>query len=272
MQDHDFTSRSNEDEGKPYFYVFIKGDEPIGHIESRFFRFDTAPEAAALHEFLQTEHPDSDYSLGVHKPFTRRADIIERIDGANVLSDSVARTSPWKDDPAVRSAASNLAKRLGVTWRIDRELAGVPVLVPNEAKSDFLPPYFDGKFLCPDVPDQPQTSIQEVFVQTLGWMSVDGLKSVAKHPGHGNPAVPAVSQYLVAYQVEGNGFRGTATISPADFETMKERYLAQLEKNAPQKAGDERKDLDTLKREAKARTQSKPRPISHVAKAYDHAL
>ncbi len=269
MQDHNFASH---DGSKTYYYIFIKGDEPIGQVESRFFRFGTALEATALYQFLQTDRPELSFSLGVHRNFTRRADIIERIDGINVLSDSVALTSPWKDEPTVRAAVDSISKRLEVAWRTDRELVGASILIPNEERSSsYLPPYFEGKALCPDVPGNPRTSIREVFVQGLGWMSLDGLQSVAKHPGHGNPAIPAVSQYLVAYQVD-NGFKGTATISPADFETMEKRYLAQLEKDGLQKEGDGRGDLDALKREAKTRAQSQLRPTNPASRAYDHAL
>ncbi len=268
MQDHSFCT---QDSGKPYYYVFVKDDTPTGPKEAAFYRYDTVQEASALFNYLQTERPDWSLSLGVHKDLTRRADIIERTGGVTALSDQYQHTNPWKGDKSVALAANEASRRVEATWRMDRELVGVPILVPNERSTSFLPEYFEGKGLCPDVPDQPQTSIREVFVQTLGWMSVDGLKAVAKHRGYGNPEIPAVSHYLVAYQVGESGFHGTVSVTPGEYKTLEERYLAQLEKDAPQKAGDDRKDLEALKREAKARTQSQLRPTSPT-RTYDHAL
>lgn len=269
MQDHSFCVQNN---GKPYYYVFIKDDAPASPKEAAFYRYDTVQEASALFNFIQTEHPDLNISLGIHKDFTRRADIIERTGGVTALSDQYQYTNPWKGDKSVGLAAKEASRRVGAAWRMDRELVGTPILIPNERSTGFLPEYFDGKSLCPEVLGQPQTSIQEAFVQGLGWMSLDGLKAVAKHRGYGNPEIPAVSHYLVAYRVDGNGSKGTVSISPAEYKTLEERYLAQLERRTPQKDGDIQADLDAIKQEAKARAQSQLRPTSPASRSYDHAL
>ena len=271
MQDHDFTSRSH-DGSKPYYYVFIKGDAPAGQIESRFFRFDTAVEAAALYRYLETEQPKLDFSLGVHRNYVRRADIIERIDGANVLSDSLSTTSPWKDDPAVTRDAANLVVRLGVAWRIDRELVGKPILIPNEGEWKSMPDFLEGKALRADMPEDPKSGIKEASVRGLGWMSLDGLKSLAASCNRSfSPKPPLVDELLVDYQAtDGKGF-GSLSMTPGEYRILEKQYLTQQqEREAEQLA----QPLNELKQEAKTRAQAHLRPINPTkpAKTYDHVL
>lgn len=271
MQDHDFTSRSNS--GKPYYYVFIKGDTPVGQAESRFFRFDTAPEAAALYRFLEADQPELDFSLGVHRDYTRRADIIERIGDANVLSDSVGATSPWKDDPSVAKDAADLALRLGATWKLDRELVGRPILVPNEREWSVEPPFLQGKALRPDVPEDPKSSIREASVRGLGWMSLEALGSLARcYDGGSFRKPPMVGELLVDYRGIGGKGCGSVAMTPGDYRLLEKRHLAlQQGRDAAQPAPPDR-PLDDLKQEAKARTRSHLRPLGKPSRAFDHAL
>ena len=269
MQDHDFTSRSR-DGSKPYYYVFIRGDAPVGQTESRFFRFDTAREAAALYQFLQVEHPDYDLSLGIHKDYTRRADIIERIDGTNVLSDSLETTSPWKGNPAVAKDAADLATHLNVAWKIDQELVGRPILVPNERKWESAPSYLEGKTLRPDTLEDPKSSIREVSVRGLGWMTLDGLKSHASSCDHGNSRKPpVVGELLVAYQAVDRNGHGFMTITPGEYRLLERQYLTQQQEREASRL---RQPLGDLKQEAKTRVQGRPRPAIKPAKPFDHAL
>ncbi len=126
MKDFHFGSK---DGSKLSYYVFIKASQNIG--EHAFFRYDTMKEAVALFEYQRAMHPDRSLSLGVHKDFTRRADIVEQIDGLTVLSDDYKRFSPWKEDALVLASAQEAADRLEVKWKIDRRLVGYPILIPR---------------------------------------------------------------------------------------------------------------------------------------------
>ena len=271
MQDHDFTSHSRS--GKPYYYVFIRGDAPVGQTESRFFRFDTAREAAALYQFLQVEHPDYDLSLGIHKEYTRRADIIERINGSNVLSDSLSNTPPWKDDPVVAKDAAELSIRLGVAWKIDRELVGRAVLVQNEREWIIAPPFLEGKILRPDAPGDPKSSIREASVKGLGWMSLEGVRSLASNCNHGiSSSPPLVGELLVAYQATDGGGCGSVAMTPSDYRLLEKRYLAQQQEREASQVTQPDRPLGELKQEAKARTQSRISPVTKPSRPFDHAL
>ena len=270
MQDHDFTLRPNS--GKPYYYVFIKGDAPVGQTESRFFRFDTAREAAALYRFLEADQPDAGFSLGIHKDYTRRADIIEHIGDVNVLSDSTSTTTPWKDDPAVAKDAAELSLRLGATWKIDRELVGRPILIPNEREWSVMPPFLEGKALRPDEFGNPKSSIREASVRGLGWMTLEGLRSLARcYDGGSFRKPPMVGELLVDYQaIDGKG-RGSVAMTPGDYRILEKRSLVQQQER---EAKQPTQPLDDLKQEAKTRAQTHLRPANPAkpSKAYDHAL
>ena len=274
MQDHDFTSRSRS--GEPYYYVFIKGDAPVGRIESRFFRFGTALEAAALYRFLETVSPELDITLGIHKDYTRRADIIERIDGTNVLSDSFTTTSPWGSDSAVAKDAGDLAIRMDVLWKIDRELVGHPILIPNEREWKCMPSFLEGKALRPDTPGDPKSSIREGNVRGLGWLSLDGLKSYAANCNHGaSPKPPLVGDLLVDCQAVDEKSFGSLTMTPGEYRRLEAQYLAQQhEKETPHPPRPSSQPLGDLKQEAKTRAQSHLRPVNPTKpiKPFDHAL
>lgn len=247
MQDHHFEASPE----KPHYYVFSKQQDARSRQDgSVFYRYDTVEEAMALFQYLQTEHPHASFSLGVHKDFARRADIILHIHGTNALSDDSSRIAPWKNDLGVMLAAMKASKRLGAEWKVDRELVGEPILIPNKDPSSVLPWYFEEKTLCPDDPANPLTSIREAKVGEE-WVSLDDLKSMAKSHGLANPAMPMVSDYLIEYRADKTGIRNTSSISPSDFKLMERRYLAQLGKSKERDAGGQ--SLDELKREARER-------------------
>ena len=245
MKDFRFGSK---DESELSYYVFIEASRSID--EHAFFRYDTLKEAMALFEYQVAMHPSRSVSLGVHKNGTRRADIIERIGGINVLSDDYKRISPWKDDPLVAVAVQEASERLDAKWKVDRWLVDMPVFIPNERTlKSYVPWYLEGKTLFPKDPNDVKTSIVEVKVDDVGWVSIDDAKVLAKNRGYFNHHRLMVSEYLVSYQTERGSFRGTMAITPAEYAFMKK---CALEKSV---AAHDYESLDSLKLEAKERAQ-----------------
>lgn len=271
MKDYRFGSK---DGSKPSYYVFTNA--PRVQDEAAFYYFDTPQEACALFNYLQVTHPRQSFSLGIHKDETRRADIAERLEGVTVLSDDYRRISPWKDDPAVTRAGEEVSRRVGATWKIDRELINRPILIPNEPHlTNYVPWYLEGKALRPSDSGNLKTSIQEVNVEGIGWMTLDGVRSMAVSRDHFNPALPMVSEYLVAYQVGDQGVGGTMPVSPAEFAFMEKQYVAKREElaceanrrpSAPRSpalpSSGASQPLDSLKQEAKERALLKGHPYS----------
>ena len=271
MQDHDFTSSSNK--GSPYYYVLIEGDAPIGQIESRYFRFETAREAAALYRFLATGRQEKGFSLGVHKDYSRRADIVKRMGGINVLDDSAFTTAPWKDDPRVVKDMADLSNCLGVAWKIDREFVGKPILIPNERAWAVMPAFLEGKTLRLDAPGDPKHSIREVSIQGLGWMSFDGLRSHADSCSRGaSSKPPLVERLLIDYEVVGEPGYGSIAVTPHEYRLLEGQYLAQQQGREASRSTLQTRPLDDLKNEAKARIQGNLRPVSKTSKEYGHVL
>ena len=271
MQDHDFTSSSHK--GSPYYYVLIEGDAPIGQIESRYFRFETAREAAALYRFLAVDRQEKGFSLGVHKDYTRRADIVKRVDGTNVLDDSVFTTAPWKNDPRVAKDVADLSSCLGVAWKIDREFVGKPILIPNERAWVVVPAFLEGKTLRPDAPEDPKSSIREASIQGLGWMSFSGLRSHADSCSRGvSSKPPLVEMLLIDYEVVGEPGCGSIAITPHEYRLLEDQYLTQQKGREASRSTMQTRPLDDLKNEAKARIQSNPRSASKASKEYGHVL
>lgn len=246
MQDHHFEESSE----KSHYYVFNKQQDAPSHQSGAFYRYNTIEEAMALFQFLLIESPHASFSLGVHKDFARRSDIILHVNGINALSDDFSRTAPWKSDVGVMLAARKAVKRLGAEWKVDRELVGEPILIPNKEASSLLPWYFEEKTLCPDDPANPLTSIREAKVGD-DWISLDSLKSMAKSHGRDNAAMPMVSDYLIEYRADKTGFRNTSSISPSDFKLMEKRYLAQLDKSIARDTGGQ--SLDEIRQKARER-------------------
>lgn len=119
---------------QPSYYVFNRREDAPGRPESTFYHYNTPQEAIGLFNFLLAERPSEHFFLGVHKDYTRRADIIEHVGGDTVLLDDFKRTSPWKDDPSVANAAEEAVNRLPVQWQVNRELAGACILIPCEPR------------------------------------------------------------------------------------------------------------------------------------------
>ena len=271
MKDYRFGSK---DGTKPSYYVFISA--PRMQDESAFYHFDTPQEACALFNYLQVTHPEQSFTLGIHKDGTRRADISEQLGGNAVLSDDYKRISPWKDDPAVMQAAEEISRRIGASWKIDRELVGRPILIPNESElASYVPWYLDGKALRPSDPENLKTSIQELYVEGIGWMTLDGVRAMAKSRDHFNPVPPMVSEYLVTYQVGDKGVGGTMPVSPAEFAFMEKRYVtwqqelaceANCRPSAPRelalRSPEASPPFDSLKKEARERVLQKSQPYS----------
>lgn len=253
MKEYDFTSHGRT---KPYYYVHIKGNAPFGQTESRFSCFDAAHEAAALYQYLNEELPHENFTLGVHENYTRRSAIIEHVGSENILSDEYLNTSPWKDSPAIATAAKDLSVRLGVTWKMDHELTGKPILVRNgQARNRNI--LLEGKSLCPEVRGNPATAISEANVLGLGWMSIDALRTLAGSCGQNlNSSFPKVDALLVACEVENGQYKKTSSLNmtPADYKVMEQRYLAQQkEKEEPASS----RSFDDLKQEAKTRNSAR---------------
>lgn len=249
MQDHHFESHSD----KPHYYVFSKQNDTLRHQDdSAFYHYDTIEEAAALFQYLQIELPHLAVSLGIHQDGEKRADIVERINGATVLSDDFKHISPWKDSPAIATTAEMIAERLGAEWRIDRELLAQPVLVPN-VKPKSLYRFFEDKTLCPEDSQCLHSCIEEVYVVGKGWMPIDVFNSKVKSHELNAPAL-MVDNLQVRYELMKNGFRGSSTISPHDFKLMEARYL-ELQANREQDA--DAPSLGTLKQEAAERAKEK---------------
>ena len=281
MKDYRFGS---QDGATPSYYVFTEASCPQD--EAAFYRFDTPQEACALFNYLQVTHPGRSFSLGIHRDGTRRASIVERLEGVTVLSDEYERTLPWKDDPATARAADEASRRLGPTWKIDRELIGESIIVPNERMTaSYIPWYLENRQLLPDDPTNLRSSIQELNVEGAGWVSLDDARALAKSHGHPNSAMLMVSECLVSYQVGEKGFGGTMAISPAEYAFMATQYLAKQQvmgrgpSSKPSSAHDQAsrnpvgrdsdlpspecsQSLDALKKEAKERALQKGRSYS----------
>lgn len=251
MRDYHFEERSDN----PHYYVFHKKqDDWQPQSDSVFYRYDTIEEAVALFQYLQIEHPSHPVSLGVHKDEARRADIIARINGVTVLSDDFKRTPPWKNDPVIMNAAKEASKRLNATWKIDRNLVNAPILIPNEPESaGYVPWYLKERVLCPKKPGNAKTSILEANVEGIGWMSLGSIREMAKSQGYGNPEMPMVGEYLVAYEVGSNGFSGSMAISPSEFRVLEKQYLAKEKESL--NAGCQ--SLDALKEKAQERAEKR---------------
>lgn len=158
MKDYRFGSK---DGSKPSYYVFVNA--PRMQDEAAFYHFDTPQEACALFNYLQAIHPRQSFSLGIHKDGTRRADIAERLEGVTVLSDDYRRISPWKDDPAVTRAGEEVSRRVGATWKIDRELISRPILIPNEPHlTSYVPWYLEGKALRQVIPETSRQAFRRL--------------------------------------------------------------------------------------------------------------
>ena len=247
MKDFHFGSK---DESKPSYYVFIKASQNIG--EHAFFRYDTMKEAIALFEYQRAMHPNRSLSLGVHKDYSRRADIVEQIDGVAVLSDDYKRFSPWKEDASIATAAQEAAERLEVKWKIDRRLVGLPILIPREAEiSSYVPWYLEGRTLRPDDPDRLDTSIVEAYIKDIGWTSFEDVRALANNRGYFNPDKLMVSEYLVSYQENQSGAGGTMAISPGEYEYLAKKTAMERSKVT----GRDQDSLDSLKQKAKDRAR-----------------
>ena len=218
---------------QPSYYVFNRREDAPGRPESAFYHYNTPQEAIGLFNFLLAECPSEHFFLGVHRDYTRRADIIEHVGGDTILLDDFKRISPWKDDPAVAEAAKEAVKRLPVQWRVDRELADARILVPCESRTRTANPFFDDKSLLPDEPGSPSTSIREAFVEGEGWISFDQLKAQACHHWYDMGERPKVTSLLVAYQMNHSGNGATTSMTPVEFGIMKQRYEAEQEREGP---------------------------------------
>lgn len=254
MKEYDFTSHGRT---KPYYYIHLKGDEPIGKTESRFCCFDTAHEAAALYQYLQAELPREDFTLGVHMNYTRRASIIEHVGGASILSDEYRNTSPWRDSAAVVAASKDLSDRLGAAWKIDHELTGKLILIPNRQARAVDELLLAGRNLCPEMSGDPMTAVSEASVLGLGWMSIEALRTLAGSCNQGlNSRVPKVDALMVTCEFEGGRYKNTSSINmtPADYKVLEQRYLVQQKEREDCESA---YSLDDLKQEAKARNSTK---------------
>lgn len=253
MAGHDYRSRPVDTE-RLSFYVFDNLRCQQDHQGGDIYRYDTVQEAVAAFQVLANEHPDWTIALGGSFQGTREIDFVQRRNGDNCLITDCQQIDFWKDRPDVQQAIETAMVGLKVEWQVDHELTGDSVLVPQEFDEPPLDRYFEDKELRPVNPDNALTSVQEVFADGEGWMSLQELRERTKSIGYESPDYPKVTRLNVAYRVPGRQRTGYVDASPRDFRLMKAAYLERAQEKDTSRF---EKSVDDLAKQAKERAAQK---------------
>lgn len=192
------------------------------------FRYDTVGEALEAFQGIRAEHDGWRPSLGCNIGGAREIDLVQcRGSGDNCLITDYQKLSGFKDSPDVLGAIETALLELKVDWQVDHELTGRSVLVPHEFEVGPYERRLPSLRLMPEDPEDVLTSIKEVSVKGLGWVSFREFCELVASPGKERGEAPKVTGFNVAYEARNpdNGSTGYIGVSPADFRMMKKEFL-----------------------------------------------
>lgn len=235
---HDYRTTPGWSDGLSFF-VYDNLRSVQDGTQARVCYFDTIQEAMAVYRYLGAAHPEWAAALGGSIQGRSEVDLVQRRHGDSTLITDYQRMDLWKDNPEVKEALEAAVTGLGVEWQADHELLGSPVLVPQEYDEPPLDGYLRDKALRPADRDDALSSVQEIYCDGEGWMSLQELKERAKHLGYESDDYPKVTRLNIAYRVHNRSRTGYVDIAPADFRIMKAGYLEAIQnmehpKEAPQ--------------------------------------
>ena len=140
-------------------------------------------------------------------------------EGEDVLASELGEPLPqWADTPEARQAVRTCLEALGLRYQIEGKiLAPIPVNKKQRRKK------LAGKYLWPDVPDNPASALRWVYLAGKGWLAPTVLTE--------HPAVRPLVLKVRADGITDKGDYRPLELEPWEFRLLARRTLERLEQN-----------------------------------------
>ena len=140
-------------------------------------------------------------------------------EGEDVQASELGEPQPqWATTPAARKAVRPCVEALGLRYQIEGKiLAPIPVIKKQRRKK------LAGKYLWPDVPDNPASALRWVYLAGKGWLAPTVLEE--------HPAVLPLVLKVRADGITDKGDYRRLELEPWEFRLLARRTLERREQN-----------------------------------------